>query len=44
MIADERAQEQARELVSDRLVQANDTGRGDVMNAVQSSAVLEDES
>ena len=44
MIADERAQKQPRELVSDRLVQPNDAGRGDVMNAVQSSTVLEDES
>lgn len=44
MIADECAQEQACELVPDRLVEAHDARRADVLNAVQAGAVLEDES
>lgn len=44
MIAHERTEEQARELVADRLVQAHLAGRTDVMDAVQAGAVLDDES
>jgi hypothetical protein len=43
VIADERAQEQTRELVPDRLLQPDDTRRANVLNAVQASTVLEDE-
>lgn len=44
MIADEGGQEQSCELIADRLLQANDSGRAHVLDAVQARAVLEDES
>ena len=44
MIADERAQKQARELVADRLVEAEHGGRTPMLDPVQASAMLEDES
>lgn len=44
MIADEGAQKQASELVPDRLVETNDARRAHLLDAVQASAVLEDES
>ena len=43
MIAGECAQEQPRELVADRLVQAKHGRRGPVLDVVQASAMLEDE-
>jgi hypothetical protein len=43
MVADECAQEQARELVPNRLVEAKDCRRAPALDAVQASAVLEDE-
>jgi len=44
MIAGERAQEQARELGADRLVEAEYGRRRPVLDPVQASAMLEDES
>ena len=43
MVAGERGQEQARELVADRLVQSEDGRRRDVLEPVQTGAVLEEE-
>ena len=43
MLADERSQKQARELVADRLAETNDGRRPNVVDAVQASAVLENE-
>ncbi len=43
MVAGECAQEQARELVAGRLAQAQDGRRRRVLDAVQASAMLEDE-
>jgi hypothetical protein len=44
MVVDESAQEQPRELVANRLAQADDTGRPRLLAAVLASAVLEEES
>lgn len=44
MIAGERGQEQASELVAGGLAQAQDGRRGRVLDVVQASAMLEDES
>lgn len=43
MVADECAQEQARELVADRLVEAEYGRRAPVLDSVQASAVLENQ-
>jgi hypothetical protein len=43
MIAGERANEQARELVSDRLAQADRGGWRPVLDPVQASAMFEDQ-
>jgi len=43
MVARECAQEQASELVADRLVEPQDGRRGPVLDPVQASAVLENE-
>jgi hypothetical protein len=43
MIADERGEKQAYELVPDRLAKANHCRRAYVVDAVQASAVLENE-
>ena len=43
MVAGERGQEQARELVADRLAQAEDSRRRDVLQLVQAGAMLEEE-
>jgi hypothetical protein len=43
MVADECAQEESRELVADRLAQAERGRRRPVLDAVQPSAMLEDE-
>jgi hypothetical protein len=44
MIAHERGQEQARELVTDCLVETDHGRRAPVLDPVQPSAMLEDES
>ena len=44
MVAGERAQEQSRQLVADRLVEAQDGRRAPVLDAVQAGAMLENES
>jgi hypothetical protein len=44
MIAGECAQEQARELVADRLAEAEHGRRRPLLDPVQASAMLEDES
>ena len=43
MVADECAQEQACELVAERLVETDDPCRPDLMDAVQPGALLKDE-
>jgi hypothetical protein len=42
MVADERTEKQACELVPDRLVEAKDGRRTPALDAVQASAMLED--
>jgi hypothetical protein len=44
MVAGERAQEQARELFPDCLAKANQGRRANVVEAIQASAVLENQS
>jgi hypothetical protein len=44
MVAGQCGQEQASELVAGRLAQAQDSGRGRVLDPVQTGAMLEDES
>ena len=44
MVAHERAQQQASELVADRLMETEDGGRASLLDAVQAGAVLENES
>ena len=44
MIAGQRAQEQASELIADRLVEAEHCRRTPVLDPVQASAMLEDQS
>jgi hypothetical protein len=44
MVAGQRSQEQARELVADRLVEAQHSRRPAVLDPVQTRAMLEDES
>ena len=44
MIAGQRAQQQASQLVADRLVEAEHGRRTPLLDPVQSSAMLEDES
>ena len=43
MVADERAEEQSRELVADRLVESEHGRRAPVLDSVQASAMLENE-
>ncbi len=43
MVADQSAQKQARELVADRLLKSVHARRANVLDAVQASAMLEDE-
>jgi len=44
VVARQGGQQQACELVADRLAQADDGGRSTVLDAVQAGAVLEDQS
>jgi hypothetical protein len=44
VVAGERAQEQAHELFADCLAEANQGRRANVVEAIQASAVLEDQS